>query len=207
MFTVTTSLSRKLFPRLHDSPFTFSDQVLRVTMKLNDNNIPPSTPTESPNMCKRIYDSSAVHRKSQAALIRDRLTNDVCPATITRLAAIIAQMESHIHAPLLSVTITSAFPGFQRSMTYQNGRWTGHDQTHHFHDDRALISHSSSSGGVQQSRPLQHFAAPHSSQQSLKPAQTHTRKPAGSPAPPQRVPTPPEVSNCPLTEQAITSSF
>ena len=69
---------------------------------------------------------------------RDRITNAVFPATVTRLAARIAQMESQIHAPLLSDTITSAFPGFQRSMTYKNDTSSGHDPTH-FHDDRASI--------------------------------------------------------------------
>ena len=80
-------------------------------------------------MGQRIYDTSAVHRISDA------------------------EMESQIQAPLLSVTITSAFPGFQRSMTYQNGTWSCHVLTHHFHDDRASISYSSASRGVQQNDP------------------------------------------------------
>ena len=119
---------------------TFSDQFKRLTMIPNDNSIPTRTPTESPDMGQRIDDTSAVHRILQAAIPRDRLINGVSPATVTGLAAIKAQMESQIQAPLPSVAITSAFPGFQRSMTYQNGTWTGHDLTHHFHDVRASIS-------------------------------------------------------------------
>ena len=77
-------------------------------MNQNDNNIPPRTPSESPTMGRRTYDTSAVHRISQALLLRDRITNGVSPAAIPRLTAIIALMESQIQAPLLSVTITSA---------------------------------------------------------------------------------------------------
>ena len=111
-------------------------------------------------MGQRIYDTASVNRISQSALVRDRLTAGVAPATVTGLAAILAQMESRVQAPLLSVTITSAFPGFQRSMSYQNGTWSGHDLTHHFHDDCASISYSPANGGTQQNRPLQLFAAP-----------------------------------------------
>ena len=45
-------------------------------------------------------------------------------------------------------------------MMYRNGTWSGHDMTHHFHDARDSLSYSSVSGGVQQKRPLQRFAAP-----------------------------------------------
>ena len=109
-------------------------------MNPSDGNIPPRTPTDSPTMGQRIYDTSSKHRISQAAPVRDRLTADISPATVTGLAAMIAQMECQLQAPLSSVTITSAFPGFQLSMTYQNGTWSGNDLTHHFHDDRASIS-------------------------------------------------------------------
>ena len=132
-----------------------------------------------------IYDTSAVYRISQASLVRDRIANGVSPAMRTRIAAKMPQMESQIQAPLLSVTITSAFLGFQRSKTYQNGTWSGHDLTHHFHDDRAPISYSSVSRGVQQNRHLQLFAAPPLPQQTLQPAHLRAREPAGSPAPPQ----------------------
>ena len=65
-----------------------------------------------------------MHRISQAALVRDRLTAGISPAPVTGLAAMIAQMESQLQALLLTVTKTSAFPGFQRSMTYQKGTWS-----------------------------------------------------------------------------------
>ena len=121
-------------------------------MNPSDSNVPPSTPTESPSMGQRIYDTTSVHRISQVALVRDHLTAGISPATVPGPAAIIAQMESQLQAPLLSVTITSAFPGFRRSMSYQNGTWSGHDSTHHFHDDRASISYSSTNGGVQRNK-------------------------------------------------------
>ena len=102
----------------------------------------------------------------------------------------IAQMESQIQAPLFSVTITSsAFPVFQRSKTFKNGALSGHDLTHHFHDDRASISYSSASRSVQQSRPLQLFAAPPPPQQTLQHAPPQVREHAGSQAPPQRIST------------------
>ena len=101
---------------------------------------PSRSYADSPNIDKRIYDTTSVHRISQAALVRYRLTNGVSPAIFASLSAMIAQMESQTQAPLLSVTITSVFPGFQRSMTFENGTWPGNGLTRHFHDDRMSIS-------------------------------------------------------------------
>ena len=95
-------------------------------MNPSDGDNPTRTPTESPNLGQRIYDTTSVHRISQAAQFRDRLTAGISLATVTGPAAVIAQMESQLQAPLLLVTKTSAFPGFQRSMTYQNGTWSRH---------------------------------------------------------------------------------
>ena len=160
-------------------------------------NVPPGTPSESPRMDQRIYDTTSVHRITQAALVRDRLTAGITPATVTGIAAVIAQMESQLQAPLLTVTITSAFPGFQRSMSYQNGSslklweaWSEHGLTHHFHDDRASISYSSTNGGMQHNRPLQLFATPTMPQQL---PQSQLPQAAGSSASSSRVPTPPDV--------------
>ena len=134
-------------------------------MNPTDPNVPPGVPSESPPMGQRIYDTTSVHRISQDALVRDRLTAGVTPATVTGLAAVIARMESHFQAPLLSVTMTSAFPGFQRSLSYQNGTWSGHDLTHHFHDDSESILNNSTNEGMQQNRPLQLIATPTMPQQ------------------------------------------
>ena len=146
-------------------------------MNPSDGNIPPRTPTDSPSMGQRIYDTSSVHRISQAALVRNRLTDGISPATVTGFAAMIAKMESQLQDPLLSITITSTFPGFQRFMTYQNGNWSGHDFTHHLHDDRASTSYSSTSGGVQQNRPRQLFAAPAPPQQTPQPTLPQAKEP------------------------------
>ena len=75
---------------------------------------------------QRIYDTARVSRTSQASLVRVRLDQCMSPVTVAGVAAIIAQMESQMQAPLLSVTITSGFPGFQRSMKLQNRPWSGH---------------------------------------------------------------------------------
>ena len=101
-------------------------------MNSSDAIVPPGTPAESPLMAQRIYDNTSVVRISQAVIVGVRLTAGITPATVIALAAVIAQMESQLQAPHLSVTITSAFPGFQRSMSYQNGTWSGHDLTHRF---------------------------------------------------------------------------
>ena len=75
-------------------------------------NIPPYSYTDSPSMGQRIHDTASVQRISQAALVRDRLSNGVSPATLAGLAAMIAQMECQTQALLQSVTLTSTFPGF-----------------------------------------------------------------------------------------------
>ena len=62
-------------------------------MNPSDGDIPTRTPTESPNMGQRKYDTTSVHHISQNALVRDRLTACFSPATVTGPAAIIAQME------------------------------------------------------------------------------------------------------------------
>ena len=148
--------------------------------------VPSRTPTYSPDTGQRIYDTATVRRISQAALVRDRLTNGVSPPTVTRLAAMIAQMESQIQAPLLSVI--SAFSAFQRSMTFQHDTWSGHDVTHHFHDDHVSISYCSASGGVQQNGSLQFFATPPLTQPTLPTTQPQAREPAGSQASSQCIP-------------------
>ena len=119
------------------------------------NNVPPRSSDDSPALGQRVYDTARVRRTPQIAFIRDRLDQGLSPATVAGVAAIIAQMESQIQAPMLTISITSGFPGFQRSMTYQDGVWHGHDLTHHFTDDRAAISYSPANGGVHQTRSLQ----------------------------------------------------
>ena len=76
------------------------------------------------------------------------------------MAAIIAQIESQLQAPMLTISITSGFPGFQRFMTFQDGVWSGHDLTHHLTDDRAAISYTSANGGVHQTRTIQVSSCP-----------------------------------------------
>ena len=71
----------------------------------SDGSLPPRTPTESPSMGQRIYDTLSVLRISQEALVRDRLKDGFSPATVVGLVAMIGQVESQIQAPLLSVTI------------------------------------------------------------------------------------------------------
>ena len=119
------------------------------------NNVPPRSTDNSPALGQRVYDTARVQRTPQIAFIRDRLDQGLSPAAVAGVAAIIAQMESQLQAPMLTISITSGFPGFQRSMTYQDGVWHGHDLTHHFTDDRAAISYSLANGGVHQTRPLQ----------------------------------------------------
>ena len=46
------------------------------------------TNTSSPVMGQKVYDTSTVQRISQAALLRDRLTNGVQPAAVTGLSPI-----------------------------------------------------------------------------------------------------------------------
>ena len=67
-------------------------------------------------MEQRITHTVSVHRISAAALVKDRLSNGLSPSTVAGLAAMLAQMELQTQAPLplLSVTLTSAFAGFQR---------------------------------------------------------------------------------------------
>ena len=86
--------------------------------------IPPRCSDDSPSMGQRVYDTGRVQRSSQVAFIRDRLDQGLSPATVAGVAAVIAQMESQIQAPMLTLSITSGFPGFQRSMTFQDGVWS-----------------------------------------------------------------------------------
>ena len=65
-----------------------------------------------------VYDTARVQRTSQVAFIRDRLDQCLSPAAVAGVAAIIAQIGSQIQAPMLTISITSGFPGFQRSMTF-----------------------------------------------------------------------------------------
>ena len=132
---------------------SFRDLVMNHGDKADE--VPPRCSNESPAMGARIYDTARVQRTSQVAFIRDRLDQGLSSATVAGVAAIIAQMESQTQAPMLTISITSGFPGFQRSMTFHEGVWFGHDLTHHFTDDRAAISYSLPSGGVHQTRSLQ----------------------------------------------------
>ena len=117
--------------------------------------IPPRSSEDSPAMGQRVYDTARVQRTSQVAFIRDRLDQSLSPDAVAGVAATIAQIESQIQAPMPTISITSGFPGFQRSMTFQDGVWSGHDLTHHFTDDRAAISYNSANGGVHQTRTMQ----------------------------------------------------
>ena len=134
---------------------SFRDLAMNQRDQDRNNDIPPRSSDDSPAMGQRVYDTARVQRTSQITFIRDRLDQGLSPAAVAGVAAVIPQMESQIHAPMLTLSITSGFSGFQRSMTFQDGVWSGHDLTHHFTDDRAAISYSSANGGVHQTRSMQ----------------------------------------------------
>ena len=81
------------------------------------------------------------------------MTAGISPTVVTGLAAILTEMESQEQAPLMTLTITSAFPGFSRYMMFRNGVWSGHDLAHHFTEDRSSISFSPTNRGVEQDQP------------------------------------------------------
>ena len=95
---------------------SFRDLVMNHGDKADE--VPPRCSNETPAMGQRIYDTARVQRTSQVAFIRDRLDQGLSSATVAGVAAIIAQMESQTQAPMLTISITSGFPGFQRSMTF-----------------------------------------------------------------------------------------
>ena len=76
------------------------------------NYVPPRSSDDSPALGQRVYDTARVQRTPQIAFIRDRLDQGLSPATVAGVAAIIAQMELQVHAPMLTISITSGFPGF-----------------------------------------------------------------------------------------------
>ena len=166
------------------------------------NNVPPRSSDNSPALGQRDYDTASVQRTPQIAFIRDRLDQGLSPATVAGVAAIIAQMESQLQAPMLTISITSGFPGFQRSMTYQDGVWHGHDLTHHFTDDRAAISYSPANGGVHQTRSLQIPSCP---------PPPPPPPPASTPQAVVRARTPapimPNLPNQSMAEQAVISAL
>ena len=172
--------------------------------------IPPRSSEDSPAMGQRVYDTARVQRTSQIAFIRDRLDQGLSSAAVAGVAAIIAQMESQIHAPMLTISITSGFPGFQRSRTFQDGVWSGHDLTHHFTDDRAAISYSFANGVVHQTRSMQVPSCPPPPppppQSSMPQSDARAREPAGSSARPA-APVPPNLANRPIAEQAVISAL
>ena len=84
----------------------------------HQDDVPPRSTMESPSTGHRINDTTRVVRTSQIAFIRDRLDQGLSPATVAGVTAVIAQMESQVQAPLLYISITSGFPGFQRSLTF-----------------------------------------------------------------------------------------
>ena len=156
-----------------------------------------------------IYDTTRVLRTSQTAFIRDRLDQGLSPATVAGVTAVIAQMGSQVQTPLLSISIISGFPGFQRSMTFQNVTWSGHDLTHHFHDDRASISYNPSSGGMHQKQSLQIPADPPLPPPLPVPTSLPTVR-AGEPPSSlsrQPPPAPPDLSNRPIAEHAVISAL
>ena len=187
---------------------SFRDLAMNQGDHDQNKDIPPRSSEDSTAMGQRVYDTARVQRSSQVAFIRDRL--DLSPAAVAGVAAIIAQIESQIQAPMLTISITSGFPGFQRSMTFQDGVWSGHDLTHHFTDDRAATSYTSANGGVHQTRTMQVPSCPpppppppptSNPEQNIR-----AREPPGSPVPPP-APIPPNLVGRPIAEQAVISAL
>ena len=187
---------------------SFRDLAMNQGDQDRNNEIPPRCYDDSPAMGQRVYDTARVQRTSQVPFIRDQLDQGLSPATVAEVATVIAQMESRIQAAMLTISITSGFPGFQRSMTFQDGVWSGHDPTHHFTDDRAAISYSSANGGVHQTRSMQVPPRPPPPPPPISVPQPTARagEPPGSQASPP-APTPPNMTNKPLTEQAVISAL
>ena len=100
---------------------------------------PTSKDDRPPSSSQRVYDTGHVQRISQSALVENRLVAGISATVVTGLASILGQMECQDQALQLTLTITSAFPGFSRSMMLQHGVWSGHDLAHHFSDDRSSI--------------------------------------------------------------------
>ena len=187
---------------------SFRDLAMNQGDQDRNNEFPPRCSDDSPAMGQRVYETARVQRTSQVAFIRDRLDQGLLPATVAGVAAVIAQMELQIPAPMLTISITSGFPGFQRSMTFQDGVWSGHDLTHHFTDDRAAISYSLANGGVHQTRSMQVPSCPPPPPPPTSVPQPAARagEPPGSQARPP-APAPSSMTNRPLAEQAVISAL
>ena len=81
--------------------------------------------------------SARTQRVNQVQFIEERLSNDISPAAVTGITALLAQLETQPTLPSLAVSIGADVAGYKRTMTCRNGVWDGYDLTNPFLDDRS----------------------------------------------------------------------
>ena len=99
--------------------------------------------------------TAQVQRVSQTELVINNLEAGISPAMVTGLAAVFAQLQSQEQVPMLTISITASIPGYQRSLFFGNGVWSGYDLTHHFYDDRSSLSYGPPHNRKEQGQSLQ----------------------------------------------------
>ena len=79
------------------------------------------------------HDAARGQRSNQVQYIAGRLRNDILPAAVADITALLATL------PSLAVSNVADVAGYKRTMTCRNGVWDGYDLTHPFLDDRSTV--------------------------------------------------------------------
>ena len=85
------------------------------------------------------HDPARGERSNQVQYIEESVPNDIWPAAVAGISALLAQLETQATLPSLAVSLVADVAGFKRTMTCRNGVWYGCDLTHPFLDDRSTV--------------------------------------------------------------------
>ena len=98
-----------------------------------------SAPVAMPASTQPNQDVARTQRVRQVQYIEERLRNGISPATIARITAFSAQLETQSTLPSLAVSKVADVAGYKRTMTCKIGIWDGYDLTHPFRDDGSSL--------------------------------------------------------------------
>ena len=96
-----------------------------------------TAPAAMPASAQPNQSAAQTPRANQVQLIEERLRNDISPAAVAGITALLAQLETQPTLPSLAVSIVEGVAGYKPTMTCRNGVWDGYGLTHPFLDDRS----------------------------------------------------------------------
>ena len=118
----------------------------------SNNSIPPPVPTGTP----RPQETARAQRVSKAEYVEEeRLKNGIPPVAVTRVAALLTQLETMQALPGMSLSLTVEVADYRHTLVCQNNAWDGYDIIHQFLDERSTTVYGPGATSLSRKQPCE----------------------------------------------------